>query len=61
MTDRYTKCVLTLIAIFLGAIAIENVVVEPANAQSTAPVRVQICDQRGECAFISNSRLWVAE
>ncbi|MDX2210922.1 MAG: hypothetical protein SFV20_11270 [Sphingopyxis sp.] len=61
MTDRYTKCVLTIIAIFLGVIAIENVVSAPAIAQNGAPVRVQICDSKGDCAFISNSRLWVTE
>jgi hypothetical protein len=44
-TDRYTKAVLTVIAISLAIIAIRNVpFVGLAQAQSDEPIRVQICD-----------------
>jgi hypothetical protein len=60
MTDRYTKCVLTIIAVSLGAIAIQNAVAGPAVAQS-APQRVQICGANGQCADVSGGYLWVRE
>lgn len=60
MTDRYTKFVLTIIAIFLGVIAVQNLGTTPANAQGqNAPVRVQICDGAGRCAAIYDGSLWV--
>lgn len=58
MTDRYTKCVLTIIALFLGIIATRDVGISAAVAQNT-PQRVQICDQAGRCAQIYNGSLWV--
>jgi hypothetical protein len=61
MTDRYTKAVLTIIAIFLGVIAIQNFGATPAIAQGqNAPVRVQICGSNGYCAYVGNDeKLWV--
>jgi hypothetical protein len=58
--DRYTKVVLTIIAVSLGAIAIENAVSSTAQAQGGALQRVQLCDSQGVCAAITpGGSLWV--
>ena len=48
--DRYTKAVLTVIALSLAVIAVRSVpLVGMAQAQSDEPIKVQICD-----GFFSN-------
>ena len=52
-TDRYTKAVLTVIAISLAVIALQHTI-PSAFAQSGAPVRVIICDPISpNCADVS--------
>lgn len=53
MIDRYTKAVLTVIALALAVIAIRNVIL-PSMAQSGGPTMVQICDARFRCAEVAN-------
>ena len=43
-TDRYTKIVLTVIAISLATIALQNVIPSASAQQSARPVKVLICD-----------------
>ena len=51
MTDRYTKAVLTLIAVALVVIAIENAI-RPTTAQFGSGIqKVQICDTQ-DCATV---------
>jgi hypothetical protein len=52
MTDRYTKAVLTVIAIALTVIATQNVLRE-AVAQA-GPTKVQVCDAYSRCAVITS-------
>jgi hypothetical protein len=49
MVDRYTKVVLTVIAIALTVIAGKNVLSQ-SLAQSGYPTLVQICDAHFHCA-----------
>jgi hypothetical protein len=49
MIDRYTKSVLTVIALALVAIVVQNGVL-PARAQLDGPQKVQVCDTLGNCA-----------
>ncbi len=51
MVDRYTKAVLTVIAVALLALAAENAI-RPAAAQSDQIQKVQICDTQN-CASLS--------
>ncbi len=54
-TDRYTKAVLTVIAVSLAIIAIRNApFVGLAQAQSDEPIKVRICDDRfaSRCADV---------
>lgn len=53
MIDRYTKAVLTVIAIALTVIAAKGVVSQ-SLAQSGSPTMVQICDANLRCAEIAN-------
>jgi hypothetical protein len=52
--DRYTKVVLTVIAVALVVIAFQNSGVLPAYAQSGGQMKVQICDEYGYCARVSS-------
>lgn len=52
MVDRFTKCVLTVIALSLVIIAFENAAWS-AKAQSTGVQRVAVCDIAGNfCAAV---------
>ena len=56
--DRYTRTVLTVIAVSLTTIAIENLGNSTARAAGDGVMKVQICDQRGFfCANISGDKL----
>lgn len=44
MIDRYTKSVLTVIAVALCVLAIQNAI-RPSPAQFGAPQKVQLCDE----------------
>lgn len=61
-TDRYTKSVLTVIAVSLSIIAGEKVI-SVATADAGAIQRVAICDpyrsDRSSCALVTNSDLQV--
>jgi len=54
--DRYTKLVLTVIAVALSAIAWKDFAAAPAQAQVPALTRVVICDPNHElrCVGISD-------
>ncbi len=54
--DRYTKTVLTVIALSLAVIALRGVTpIGSAIAQSNEPIKVQICDEffSSRCAEVS--------
>jgi hypothetical protein len=53
MIDRYTKMVLTVIAIALTVIAAKSVL-HQSLAQPGLPTMVQICDAYFRCAEIAN-------
>ncbi len=55
--DRYTKVALTVIAIALSMVAVQNTGMIPALAQAGAiPTRVAICNINGsQCASISGN------
>ncbi len=55
--DRYTKVILTVIAVALSIIAIQNTGVIPAIAQTNViPARVAICNVSGsQCASITGN------
>jgi hypothetical protein len=53
--DLYSKITLTVIALSLAAIAIENVV-HPVMAQLDDIKKVQICNDLGECAALQAVR-----
>ncbi|MGA9137924.1 MAG: hypothetical protein WBZ39_08325 [Methylovirgula sp.] len=53
MVDRYTKIVLTVIALALVVLTIQNDLA-PLHAQA-ALQRVQICNEVGQCAAISSA------
>jgi hypothetical protein len=53
MIDRYTKVVLTVIAIALTIIATKSVIGR-SLAQSSSPTMVQICDASFRCAEITS-------
>jgi hypothetical protein len=59
--DTYTKAVLTVIAISLAAIALENSGALPARAAAALiPLKVQICGQTtDDCAPVVDSALLV--
>jgi len=52
--DLYSKIILTVIALSLAAIAVENLV-RPVMAQPTIQ-KVQICNDIGECAALQAIR-----
>jgi hypothetical protein len=49
MTDNYTKAVLTIIAVALAGLSVENAIPN-ARAQFGEPAKVQICDDSSHCA-----------
>ena len=58
--DRYTKIVLTVIAVALTVLAAENGI-KSANAQAGVQ-KVAICDQTGgNCALVMAQRLYISE
>ena len=61
-TDRYTKAVLTIIAIALSVIALQYSI-PAAFAQSNRPIKVWICDVRNPdwCADVGTSGGLVVE
>jgi hypothetical protein len=61
-TDRYTKVVLTVIAVALSAIALQ-LSIPSAFAQSNRPVKVWLCDPRNPdwCADVGTSGGLVVE
>jgi hypothetical protein len=48
MVDRYTKGILTIIAVALTIIAAQNVT-RLSVAQLQAPLKVQLCDELSHC------------
>jgi hypothetical protein len=54
MVDRYTKAVLTVIAVALVSIVVQNSI-SSSVAQSQIQ-RVQICDNNGACAGVRVTR-----
>ena len=63
MTDRYTKAVLTVIAVCLCLITAQNFNIVPsAEAYPNNVQKVTICNSRGDdCAFVNSSYLYVKE
>ena len=61
MIDKYTKAVLTVIAVCLCLITAQNLNIVPsAEASSRLVQKVQICNFNGErCAYVGNSKLHV--
>jgi hypothetical protein len=60
--DRYTKAVLTVIAISLAVIALQHTIPSAFAQNNNAPVKVIICDPiayRAECANVSYGALKV--
>jgi hypothetical protein len=51
MVDRYTKVVLTIIAIALTVIAAKSALSQ-SLAQAGSPIKVELCDARFRCAEI---------
>ena len=59
--DRYSKIVLTVIAVALTVLVAQNGGILPANAQSTVQ-KVAICNPAGtECSLVAAQRLYVSE
>jgi hypothetical protein len=52
VVDRYTKVVLTVIAVALVILTAQNAM-RSSQAQSFAPQKVQICDALGHCATLT--------
>ena len=63
MIDKYTKAVLTVIAVCLCLITAQNFNFIPsAEASGHAITRVAICNWDGQsCAAVRNSRLYIKE
>jgi hypothetical protein len=58
--DTYTKAVLTVIAISLAAIALENSGALPAHAVPILPMKVQICGSTiSNCSEVDGSAVLV--
>ena len=63
MIDRYTKAVLTVIAVCLCLITAQNFNFIPSAEATMFPQKVTICDGIGKnCAYVGqNERLWVSD
>jgi hypothetical protein len=58
MIDKYTKAVLTVIAVCLCLITVQNLNIVPtAQASGTDIHKIAICDLRGNCARIHDGAL----
>ena len=57
--DKYTKGVLTIIAIALMIIALKGTELFPKAFAAVDTQKVQICDTQGDCAGIKFGRLHV--
>ena len=61
MIDRYTKAVLTVIAVCLCLITAQNFNFIPSAEASIVGVqKVVICDYSNDCVRVSNGRLKIA-
>ena len=55
-TDRYTKAVLTVIAISLAVIALQHTIPSAFSQTNNAPIKVIICESAyGSCARVAGS------
>lgn len=61
MIDKYTKAVLTVIAVSLCLITAQNFNFVTSAEAGGHPVNVRICDMTGECAVVMDGRLLVGQ
>ena len=59
MIDRYTKAVLTVIAVCLCLITAQNFNIVPSATSGKEIQKVQICDFEGACAYTRAGALHV--
>ena len=58
MIDRYTKAVLTVIAVCLCLLTVQNLNIVPtAQASGTQIHKIAICDMNGNCARVYDGAL----